>query len=500
MDLRLKAMKSRRAGLSETCQSAEGGLRSVISQLEIGMISLRFDQLTAITGGTLYNTANASRSFRGVSIDSRSTKADELFFAIRGVRNDGHDFIDQAIQKGASGIVVEFTYQKLDHIRGDVAVVAVHNSHEAMIKLAKNYRETSRARFVAITGSNGKTTTKELAIGLINAVEEHAYYSPGNLNNLYGVPLALFAMPADTMVAVIELGISTPGEMTRLAEVVHPDVIVITNVGPSHLEFLDSVEAVARAKLELVKAASEDVPVIVNADDTVLMAEVQKLRGDLITFAVDNEADVTPESIKRDDPGATLVTIDSHTFRLPLVGKHQVYNLLAAYAAFCTLGLTFENYNTLSLSLGTAPMRGQIVQKNGIIFFADCYNANPDSVKAGLEAFFETPGGKRRIVILGDMLELGASGAAYHREIGHVLSKHSFDLAVFVGDLSKHAMREVLSSGIEEHKVRHYDNSQECARSMAEYFRENDFVFVKASRGIGLEAVIDAVEQIEEAD
>jgi UDP-N-acetylmuramoyl-tripeptide--D-alanyl-D-alanine ligase len=464
------------------------------------LISLRFDQLAAITGGTLYHTGNASRSFRGVSIDSRSTKADELFFAIRGARNDGHDFIDQAVQKGASGIVAEFTYPKIDHVRKDVAVVAVHNSHEAMIKLAKMYRETSQARFVAITGSNGKTTTKELAFSLINAVKERAYCSPGNLNNLYGVPLALFAMPADSTVAIMELGISTPGEMTRLAEVIRPDVIVITNVGPSHLEFLDSVEAVARAKLELVQAASEDVPLIVNADDAVLMAEVQKLRSNLITFAVDSEADVTPESIKREGPSTTLVTIDSHTFRLPLAGKHQVYNLLAAYAVFSTLGFTFENYDTLSVSLGTAPMRGQIVQKNNITFFADCYNANPVSVKAGLETFFETPGGKRRIVILGDMLELGASGAAYHREIGRVLSKHSFDLAAFVGDLSKHTMKEVLSSGIEEHKVRHYDNSHECARSMVEYFRENDFIFVKASRGIGLEAVIDAVEPIEETD
>jgi UDP-N-acetylmuramoyl-tripeptide--D-alanyl-D-alanine ligase len=464
------------------------------------LISLRFEQLAAITGGTLYNTSTASRSFRGVSIDSRSTQADELFFAIRGDRNDGHDFIDQAVQKGASGVVVEFTYPKFDLIKGDMAVVAVHNSHEAMIKLAKNYRETSRARFVAVTGSNGKTTTKELAIGLINAVEEHAYCSPGNLNNLYGVPLALFGMPADTTVAVMELGISTPGEMTLLAEVVRPDVIVITNVGPSHLEFLNSVEAVAQAKLELVKAASEDVPVIVNADDAVLMAEAQKHSSNLITFAIDGKADFTPESIAREDKGITLVTIDSHTFRLPLAGKHQVYNLLAAYAVFNTLGFTFENYNTLSVSLGTVPMRGQIVQKNNITFFADCYNANPDSVRAGLETFFETPWEKRRIIILGDMLELGASSAAYHREIGRLLSKHSFDLAVFVGDLSKHAMREVLSSGIEESKVRHYDNSLECARSIVEYFKENDFVFVKASRGVGLEAVIDTVEPIEEAD
>ncbi len=463
------------------------------------MISLRFDKLAAITDGTLYNTVNASRSFRGVSIDSRSTQADELFFAIRGVKNDGHDFIGQAVDRGASGIVAEFTYPGLDHVKTDVAVVAVRNSHEAMIKLAKMYRESSRARFVAITGSNGKTTTKELTYGLVSAVEEHVFCSPGNLNNLYGAPLALFAMPADTTVAVMELGISTPGEMTRLADVIRPDAIVITNVGPSHLEFLDSVEAVARAKLELVEAAPDDVPVIVNADDTVLMAETQKRRGDLITFAVDSEADVTPESVKREDRAATLVTIEGHAFRLPLAGKHQVYNLLAAYAAFKTLGFTFDGVDTLRLPLGTAPMRGQIERRGEVTFFADCYNANPHSVKAALDAFFETPGGKRRIVILGDMLELGPGGVAYHREVGRVLSKHDFDLAVFVGDLSEHTMREVISCGIHQRKVRHYNDPRECARSMVEYFRKDDFVFVKASRGIGLEAVMDAVEPKEEA-
>lgn len=459
---------------------------------------MRFDQLAAMTGGTLYNSADAARTFTGISIDSRSIRAGELFFAIRGANHDGHDFIEQAIEKGASGIVSEYTHPKLEHIRGDIAAVAVHNSHEAMMALAKEYRETSRARFVAITGSNGKTTTKELTVCMVKAKEERVYGTPGNLNNLFGAPLALFAMPSDTKVAVMELGISTPGEMTRLAQIVQPEIILITNVGPSHLEFLDTIEAVAQAKLELVRAAGDDVPAILNADDPILIAEAKKTRGGFTTFAIDGEADFTPEAIEREDTGTTRVTVEGHIFRLPLVGKHQVYNLLAAYALFRTLGYSFENVDTLRISLGTAPWRGQIVRKNNITFLADCYNANPDSVKAGLKAFFETSGGKRRLIILGDMLELGTSAIQYHREVGRLLARQTFDLAVLVGDLSKHTMKEALASGVAEHKVRHYNNSHECARAMAEYFADGDFVYVKASRGIGLEAVIEAIEQMGE--
>ena len=464
------------------------------------MISLRFNQLAAITGGTLYSTANATKSFHGVSIDSRSIKAGELFFALRGINNDGHNFIDQAIENGASGIVAECNYPRLDRIKDDIGVVTVQNSHEAMVALAKKYRESNQARFVAITGSNGKTTTKELAFFLISAVEKHAYRSSGNLNNLYGVPLALFAMPSDTSVAIMELGISIPGEMIPLAELVRPDVIVITNVGPSHLEFLNSVEEVARAKLELVLAADENVPVIVNADDPVLMTEVRKIRNHVTTFAIDGQSDFTIESIKPENLGKSLVTIDGHVFKLPLAGKHQVYNLLAAYAVYRTLGFSFNNIDTLRISLGTAPMRGQIIQENNIIFLADCYNANPDSVRAGLEAFFEMPDCKRRIVILGDMLELGVSGISYHKEIGRLLSKHSLDLAVFVGNLSKHTMTGALAAGMDKRTVRHYNNSLECARAMTASLTGGDFVFIKASRGVGLEVVIDAVKKMGETN
>jgi UDP-N-acetylmuramoyl-tripeptide--D-alanyl-D-alanine ligase len=458
---------------------------------------LRFDRLAAITGGRLCNPAHSSRMFTGVSIDSRSIHTGELFFAVRGQKHDGHDFIAQAVKSGAGGIVVEYTYTNLDTVSGNVPVVTVHSSHEAMMTLAKKYRETSRARFAAVTGSNGKTTTKELAVRLLRAVEEHVYGSPGNLNNLYGAPLALFAMPAETKVAIMEMGISTPGEMTRLAQIIQPALVLITNVGPSHLEFLHTVQEVAQAKLELVKVVSQDEPVILNADDAVLMAEAKKIRNKFTTFAIDAKADFRPDKFETTDNGTTQVSIEGHTFQLPLVGKHQVYNLVAAYALFRTLGFSFERVDTSRIPLGTAPWRGQIVRRGSVTFLADCYNANPDSVKAGLKAYFDTPGGKRRVVILGDMLELGKSAEEYHREVGRLLAGHVFDLAVFVGDLSRHAMKEAVASGVPKGNVRHYRDAHECSHAMKRFLSDGDFVYVKGSRGVGLEAVLDAFEQKE---
>ncbi|MFH1373509.1 MAG: UDP-N-acetylmuramoyl-tripeptide--D-alanyl-D-alanine ligase [bacterium] len=453
---------------------------------------MRFDQLTVMTGGTLYNSDRAEQMFTGVSIDSRTLESGQLFIALRGVRHDGHDFISQAVAKGAGGVMVEFSYPQLNRIRSDVAVVAVEDSHQAMIRLAREYRQSGRARFVAITGSNGKTTTKELSFHLLNAVTAGVYRSSGNLNNLYGAPLALLAMPRETQMAVMELGISTPGEMTSLAAIVEPDVIVITNVGPSHLEFLDSVESVARAKLELVQAAADTVPVIVNADDRILIEQVRRLRSNLTTFAIDGQADFRPQSFTTED-GGTRVTIDGDSFHLPLRGRHQVYNLLAAYAAVRVLGFDFDGVDTGSLTLTTMPMRGQLVTRGGITFYADCYNANPDSVKAAVETFFEIPCGGRRIVVMGDMLELGTAGAAYHREIGRLLARHDFALAVFVGPLSRQTMQEVLAAGVSPEVVRHYHNAGEAAAAVPACLSPGDMVLVKASRGIGLEAVIAAV-------
>ncbi len=457
------------------------------------MIEWRLDRLADTIGGTMCDARLGSRTFRGVSIDSRTIKDGELFIAIRGEHNNGHHYIDQAVARGAGGVVVEDSAALSDALGAGIGLVSVKDTREAMMMLARDYRRSSGARFAAITGSNGKTTTKELTYQLMRSVEERCYRSPGNLNNLFGAPLALFAMPAEAAVAVIELGISTPGEMSRLADIVQPDLILITNVGPSHLEFLGSVQAVARAKLELVTAVSREVPLIVNADDPVLMQETRRIRSHPITFAVAGKADFTVQTVEEKPVGGSRVVIDELVFHLPLVGRHQVSNLLAAYAVCRTLGYRFADVNTESLVFETAPMRGQLVRVNGVTLFADCYNANPVSVKAGLEAFFALSGGRRRIVILGDMLELGAQSVAYHEEMGRALSTYQFDLAVFVGNLSRHAMSGLRAAGGQDRKVRFYETAEGCSREMAGYFVDGDFVFLKGSRGIGLEVVMAAV-------
>lgn len=458
------------------------------------MISLRFDQLAVMTGGTLVKSDMADRMFKGVSIDSRTLKSGELFIAIKGTKHNGHEYIKDAIKRGAAGVIANDTYTGLDSVTEEVGVLSVRDSYDAMLKLAAMYRNQCKAMIIGITGSNGKTSTKEITFYLISAVEKNTYRSPGNLNNLYGVPLAIFDLPLESKVAIIEMGISTEDEMPVLADLVHPDVIVITNVGPSHLEFLKSVEMVARTKLELVKRASLAVPVIVNADDAVLMRETKKIRRDIVTFGIENEADFTPDAVECENSGGSLVKIDNYTFKLPLAGEHHVYNFLAAYATARTLGYNFDAVKTGDIAFGTAPMRGQIVEKGGITFFADCYNANPDSMKAGLKAFFNIPSQGRKILILGDMLELGDASEKYHHEIGQLLGEYEFDKLILVGKDSKFIMDGAKTGGVSEKKINHLSSLPDAVDIAVHYLKKGDFVMVKASRGIGLEAVINAYD------
>lgn len=452
---------------------------------------MRYDALAAICDGTLYNSQRGDASFSGVSIDSRTVSPGQLFIAIRGEQNDGHDYIDQAIKKGANGILAQFDFPRLEHIGGETAVVAVKDSHKAMLRLASSYRDSLVAKFVGITGSNGKTTTKELCYCLLKALEEKTYRSPGNLNNLFGVPLALFAIDDDAKIVVQELGISTKNEMPKLAEIVHPDVIVLTNVGSSHLEFLSTVEDVARAKLELVKNADTSVPVLINADDPVLMNETKRVRNNFITFAIDSNADFKPDSIEMQPDGTSIVTIENNLFKLPLLGRHQAYNLIAAYAVARTLGYSFFDVDTQSISLETAPMRGQTIKVNDLTIISDCYNANPESMKAGLKAFFEIPTDKRRVLILGDMLELGKKSPAFHEEIGEYLSDNKFDLLITVGKMAEYIHK---NCNFQDTITVQYRDSNEATLDIKDLIKPGDLIYIKASRGIGLDKVLDVLQ------
>ncbi len=455
------------------------------------MIQLRFDQLATYCKGNLYNSSHNAKLFHGVSIDSRTLNTDELFIAINGEKQDGHAYIDNAIGKGAAGIVAESSYLQSNTLSDKIAVVAVDNSHTAMLALAKEYRNSLTAKAIAITGSNGKTTTKELTFALLQAVEKNVYKTPGNLNNLFGLPLTILGVDKECNAMVLELGISTENEMPQLADIAQPDVVLITNIGISHLEFLSTVEDVAKAKLELIKNTDSSVPLIINADDAVLVAETKNLCDSFITFSVDNDADYKVESITPHADGGNIVKIETHEFYLPLIGKHQVANLVAAYAAVRTLGYAFDDVDTMSIQLDTAPMRGQLIEVAGMKIIADCYNANPDSMKAGLKAFFDLKSNNRKVLILGDMLELGDDAKKYHAELGEYIASNKFDLLITVGKLAKEIYNNCNVSGLK--KVEYVD-SMTLSSVIISLVAKDDFIYIKGSRGVGLEKVLQQLQ------
>jgi UDP-N-acetylmuramoyl-tripeptide--D-alanyl-D-alanine ligase len=264
----------------------------------------------------------------------------------------------------------------------------------------------------------------------------------------------------------------------------------VTNVGPTHLEFLGTVEAVAHEKLQAMKYAERDATLIVNADDQVLMAEARRVHDRPITFAVSGKADYRPDSIRQVD-GATAVTIEAHRFRLPLFGQYQVYNLLAAYAISRTVGCRFEGIDTESIELSAASMRGDTIRAGEITFISDCYNANPEAVKAGLISLVQIPSVGRRVVILGDMLELGEDSPAYHQEIGLALGAHRFDLIIAIGPLSTKLVQGATKAGIPAERLCHYRDARACAEAIKDLLKPGDLVYLKGSRGVGLEIILE---------
>lgn len=456
------------------------------------MISLQISMLERITEGILFNCSDKEALFTGVTLNSRTVCGGELFVAIKGDNLDGHNFIEQAIDKNIAMVVAEKSFCDWEKNHTEVPIVAVENSHEALLKIAGYYRNTLSATFIGLTGSNGKTTTKEFAFALFNSVEEKTFRSPGNFNNLFGVPLSIFEIPFDTKIAIMEMGISTKDEMPKLTKLIKPEIILITNVGPSHLEYLNTVEEIALAKLELVKNSSVDTPLLINGDNEILVEQTNKIRKDYFTFGFNKENNLTPTNIEQNNDGTTKVIIDNIKFKLPFGGSYQVMNLLAAYGLFLTAGYTITQKQADELSFISAPMRGQLEEYAGIKFMVDCYNANPDSVKAGLEAFSQIKTEQRKILILGDMLELGNDSEKYHREIGRLLNKYSFDLIILVGQEVKNIPDEIIDI-----KTILFKDATEASNEIRNLLKQNDFAYIKGSRSIGLEQILKQFKDTE---
>src|SRR5229473_365311 len=371
------------------------------------------------------------------SIDSRTVGLGQLFFAVKGERLDGHDFVAQALEKGAVAAVVR--KDQLGRYRGKTRLLAVEDTLVALQTLAAAVRKVWGKPLIAVTGSAGKTTTKE-AIAHVLSTRFRVLKSEGNFNNHFGLPLMLLKLEPEYDVAVIEMGMSHAGEIRALAQIAQPETGVVTNVAPVHLEFFDSLAGIARAKYELVESLPANGVAVLNADDDYVSQFGREFKGKVVMYGARAGADVRAENIQsRGAEGAefdvVIGSVRQHAL-LPFVGEHNVLNALAAVAVGLERGLKPSEAVGALATLVPAEKRGQVLQLGNITVINDCYNSNPKALNAMVDAL-AAMAGKRRIAVAGEMLELGAAGETMHRQAGQHIAEKKIDVLVGVRGLAQ---------------------------------------------------------------
>jgi UDP-N-acetylmuramoyl-tripeptide--D-alanyl-D-alanine ligase len=432
---------------------------------------------------------------RGVSTDSRTIRRGELFVALRGDRFDGHAYVPTAMEKGAWGAVVEHPAPEAPQkqVRERANMIVVEDTLGALQELAAIHRRQFTIPVVAVTGTNGKTTTKEMLAAVLD-VRGPLLRTEGNLNNHIGVPLTLCRLTMEHTAAVIEMGMSGPGEIALLTRLARPTVGLITNIGPAHLQFLGSTDAVARAKGELLEAMEPGGTAVLNADDRYFAALRQRFPGRTVSFGIGETADVRATEIARRGE-ATAFRLQfgggSQQVLLPAVGRHNVLNALAAAVAAIVLGMSLADVRTGLEAFRPAGMRSEIRQLKGRTVLADCYNANPASMEAALEALVSLAGGRRTVAVLGDMLELGDGAAEAHRGSGRAAARLGTGIVIAVGELGRFIAEGARQAGMDAARVFEAAGTTQAATLLREHSQPGDVVLVKGSRGMRMETILE---------
>src|SRR5450631_2577291 len=424
----------------------------------------------------------------GYSIDSRTIRPGDLFFAVKGEKMDGHDFVQQALEKGAVAAVV--AGYKLAGFSSQSGLIVVEDTLLALQLLAKSVRRLWGKPLIAVTGSTGKTTTKE-AIAHVLSSRFRVLKSEGNFNNHFGLPLMLLKLEPEHDAAVVEMGMSHLGEIAALAEIAQPETGVVTNVAPVHLEFFSSVAEIARAKYELIESLPAKGTAVLNADDEYVSEFGLDFKGRVITYGFGPAATVRAENLRSlGEKGSSFDIVVGERCEpatLPLVGSHNVYNALAATSVALQRGLTLNEAASSLASLTPADKRGQVVRIGNITVINDCYNSNPKALAAMVDALAGMPA-RRRIVVAGEMLELGPQGDALHRESGKHIAAKGIDILVGVRGLASQMVEAAKQAGI---SAKFVATPEEAGKWLAEETGEGDVVLLKASRGVKLEKALE---------
>jgi UDP-N-acetylmuramoyl-tripeptide--D-alanyl-D-alanine ligase len=430
---------------------------------------------------------------QGYSIDSRTVRGGQLFFAVKGERLDGHDFVEQALENGASAAVVR--KDQLSRYLRETRLLAVEDTLVALQTLATAVRKLWGKALIAVTGSAGKTTTKE-AIAHVLSARFRVLKSEGNFNNHFGLPLMLLKLEPEFDMAVIEMGMSHAGEIRALAKIAQPEIGVVTNVAPVHLEFFDSLAGIARAKYELVESLPANGAAVLNADDEYVSQFGRDFKGKVVMYGTWATADVRAEKIQ--SKGAEGVEFDvvigdvrEHA-TLPLVGEHNVLNALAAVAVGLERGLKPVEAVGALATLAAADKRGQVLQVGNVTVINDCYNSNPKALDAMVDAI-AAMAGVRRIVVAGEMLELGPAGEEMHRRAGQHIAEKKIDILLGVRGLAQAMVDGAKQAGV---RAEFAPTSDEAGEWLARETRDGDVVLLKASRGVKLEKALEVWKRL----
>jgi UDP-N-acetylmuramoyl-tripeptide--D-alanyl-D-alanine ligase len=426
----------------------------------------------------------------GVSTDTRTIQPGNLYIPLKGATFNGHSFVNEAFAKGASAAL---WMESEPHPPENVPLIFVDDTLQALQRLAHRYREQLPVKVIGITGSNGKTTTKDI-VSAILATKYKVQKTKGNLNNHIGLPLTLLGLEEDTEIAVVEMGMSNFGEIELLSQLAKPDAAIITNIGESHMKELGSRDGIARAKLEIISGLQNNGVFVYYGDEPLLKTRVQQMElpCQIITFGRETNNDYYPLAISLEANGTTFTVNQApeDSFFLPILGKHHVYNALAAISVARFFGVSWEEIKTGLAGLQVTRMRMEVMKaKGGATIINDAYNASPTSMKAALELLGELTGYARKMAVLGDMLELGEQEVEFHQQIGAMLQPKMVDYVFTYGTLAKHIALAAQSSFPQGH-VKAYDDKEALAKDLVSIVSSNDAVLFKASRGMKLEEII----------
>jgi len=453
---------------------------------------LRLDELAQKMEGKILQGSPSLR-FDRFNIDSRQSKPGELFFAITAER-DGHNYISHSVQKGAAGAVIS---HKIHLQNQETALIQVKDTVQAMQLLAKRILQESNSKVIGITGSVGKTTAKEFTAALLSN-NGNVLKSEGSYNNHLGLPLSLLRLTKKDELAVLEYGMSSSGEITALTRIAPPDIAVITNIKPVHLEFFKDIKDIALAKKEILDGLKPKGTAVLNGDDFLVKEIAGKRKGKQLFFGTSKTYDISAENIRKDGWKGTTFDLnygqEKTKIFIPFFYKSSLYNFLAAAGVAFALSIPAQKIADQAKHLTSFPNRGGLVHlENNIKLIDDSYNSNPAALEIALKDLAELPG-NRKIAILGDMLELGENKTEFHIQAGKKAAQLGLDLLITIGSLSLNMAKGALASGMKHSHIFSYQDSGKAAEEIKSFLREGDVILVKGSRGIKTEKIVNELK------